>query len=85
MLLLASIRLNPVFEKPSFLRGNLTFYPMEVQTMNKVSKVFILQRFEHLDETVVGVFATKEAAMDWARKWDLDMFNHTICSYPLKY
>lgn len=53
--------------------------------MNKVSKVFILQRFDHLDESVVGVFATREAAMDWARKWDLDMFKHTICSYPLKY
>lgn len=57
----------------------------ETQIMNKVSKVFILQRSEYLDETVVGVFATKEAAMDWARKRGLDMFKHTIFSDRLKY
>ena len=68
---------------------------MEVQTMNKVSKVFILR----LEQTVVGVFATEQAAMDWVLAKELGsdsyrevfppraayFFNHTICSYPLKY
>lgn len=47
--------------------------------------VFILQRSEYLDETVVGVFATKEAAMDWARKRGLDMSKHIIYSDRLRY